>query len=79
MPVKYIMQTNNKGKLTAQSYDAKQCNCEPPEVSLKIKRMALAWTAKQETAAVLSSAIVAYHKQHKSMAKECYSNGSAFS
>jgi lipoprotein-anchoring transpeptidase ErfK/SrfK len=69
MPVKYIIQTNHKGKLTAQSYDAKQCNCKPPEVSSKIKRMALAWTAKQETAAVLSSAIVAYHKQHKAWPK----------
>ncbi|MDM5278609.1 L,D-transpeptidase family protein [Paenibacillus silvae] len=69
MPVKYIMQTNSKGKLTAQSYDAKQCNCEPPEVSAKIKRMALAWTARQETAAALSSAIVSYHKQHKTWPK----------
>ncbi|PQP80199.1 L,D-transpeptidase [Paenibacillus sp. PCH8] len=63
MPVKYIVQTNTSGKLTAQSYDAKQCNCEPPEVSPKIKQMALAWTAKQEAAASLTSAIVAYHKQ----------------
>jgi len=69
MPVKYIMQTNEKGKLTAQSYDAEQCNCEPPKVSSKIKRMASAWTAKQETAAALSSAILSYHKQHKSWPK----------
>ncbi len=38
MPVKYIVQTNNKGRLTAQSYDADQCNCEPPEVSKDIKQ-----------------------------------------
>jgi lipoprotein-anchoring transpeptidase ErfK/SrfK len=69
MPVKYIMQTNQKGKLTAQSYDAKQCNCKPPEVSSKIKRMALSWTSKQETAAALSSAIISYHKQHKAWPK----------
>lgn len=63
MPVKYIVQTNTSGKLTAQSYDSKQCNCEPPEVTPKIKKMALAWTAKQEAAASLSSAIVAYRKK----------------
>ncbi|MEC0128050.1 L,D-transpeptidase family protein [Paenibacillus pabuli] len=63
MPVKYIVQTNSNGKLTAQSYDAKQCNCEPPEVSPKIKRLAQAWTAKQESAAALSSAIITYKKQ----------------
>ncbi|MGC5771255.1 L,D-transpeptidase family protein [Paenibacillus pabuli] len=63
MPVKYIVQTNSSGKLTAQSYDAKQCNCEPPEVSPKIKRLAQAWTAKQESAAALSSAIITYKKQ----------------
>ena len=65
MPVKYIMQTNPKGKLTAQSYDAKQCNCKPPEVPTSIKRMVLAWTAKQETAGALSSAIMSYRKQHQ--------------
>ncbi|WP_434756611.1 L,D-transpeptidase [Paenibacillus amylolyticus] len=69
MPVKYIVQTNSKGKLTAQSYDAKQCNCKPPEASSKIKRLGLAWTSKQETAAVLSSAIISYHKQHKTWPK----------
>lgn len=69
MPVKYIMQTNPKGRLTAQSYDAEQCSCKPPEVSSKIKRMALAWTARQEAAAALSSAIISYHKQNKTWPK----------
>ncbi|MCP1425954.1 L,D-transpeptidase [Paenibacillus sp. BGI2013] len=69
MPVKYIVQTNTSGKLTAQSYDAKQCNCEPPEITPKIKKMALAWTAKQEAAASLSSAIVAYRKKNDAWPK----------
>ncbi|MDK8188577.1 L,D-transpeptidase [Paenibacillus sp. UMB7766-LJ446] len=64
MSVKYIVQTNSNGKLTAQSYDAKQCNCEPPEVSQEIKRLAQAWTAKQESAAALSSAMITYKKQN---------------
>ncbi|MGF9698353.1 L,D-transpeptidase family protein [Paenibacillus sp. MABNR03] len=63
MPVKYIVQTNSSGRLTAQSYDAKQCNCEPPEVSKDIKLLAQAWTAKQESAASLSSAIITYQKK----------------
>ncbi|MFS0869907.1 L,D-transpeptidase family protein [Paenibacillus xylanilyticus] len=63
MPVKYIVQTNSSGRLTAQSYDSKQCNCEPPEVSKDIQLLAQAWTAKQESAASLSSAIITYHKQ----------------
>ncbi|MFC9707766.1 L,D-transpeptidase family protein [Paenibacillus sp. NPDC056933] len=63
MPVKYIVQTNHSGKLTAQSYDAKQCNCEPPTLSPEIKRLAYVWTAKQESAAALSSAIITYKKQ----------------
>ncbi|WP_440118674.1 L,D-transpeptidase family protein [Paenibacillus sp. QZ-Y1] len=64
MPVKYIVQTNRSGKLTAQSYDAKQCNCEPPEISPEIKRLAQTWTAKQEAAASLSSAMITYHKKN---------------
>jgi lipoprotein-anchoring transpeptidase ErfK/SrfK len=64
MSVKYIVQTNSSGKLTAQSYDAKQCNCEPPEVSQEIKRLARAWTAKQESAAALSSAMITYKKRN---------------
>ncbi|MCM3173428.1 L,D-transpeptidase [Paenibacillus sp. MER 99-2] len=64
MPVKYIIQTNNKGRLTAQSYDAKQCDCEPPEVSVEVKQLAAAWTAKQEVAVSLSSAIGAYRKKN---------------
>jgi lipoprotein-anchoring transpeptidase ErfK/SrfK len=64
MSVKYIVQTNSSGKLTAQSYDAKQCNCEPPEVSQEIKRLAQTWTAKQESAAALSSAMITYKKRN---------------
>ncbi|WP_418041255.1 L,D-transpeptidase family protein [Paenibacillus xylanilyticus] len=69
MPVKYIVQTNSSGRLTAQSYDADQCNCEPPEVSKDIKQLAQAWTAKQEAAASLSSAIHTYYKQNKTWPK----------
>ncbi|MFE6073037.1 L,D-transpeptidase family protein [Paenibacillus sp. NPDC057886] len=69
MAVKYIVQTNSSGKLTAQSYDAKQCNCKPPEVSPEIKRLAQAWTAKQESAAALSSAMITYKKQNGSWPK----------
>ncbi|MEN1985126.1 L,D-transpeptidase family protein [Paenibacillus hubeiensis] len=64
MPVKYIVQTTGKGRLTAQSYDPKQCECEPPDVSNKIKQLAQAWTEKQESAAALSSAIASYHKKN---------------
>ncbi|WP_458463517.1 L,D-transpeptidase, partial [Paenibacillus sp.] len=78
MPVKYIVQTNASGKLTAQSYDAKQCNCEPPEVTPKIKKMALAWTAKQEAAASLSSAIIAYRKQNGAWPKSITQMAQAF-
>ncbi|UPK46051.1 L,D-transpeptidase family protein [Paenibacillus pabuli] len=69
MPVKYIVQTNGSGKLVAQSYDAKQCNCEPPEVSEEIKKLAQAWIVKQESAAALSSAMITYKKQNGSWPK----------
>lgn len=57
MPVVYgLTQSSASGMLEVQSYDAKACDCEPPDVS-RLQKDASAWIARQESLAVLASAI----------------------
>lgn len=57
MPVVYgLTQNPASGMVTVQSYDAKACDCEPPDVS-RLQKDAKAWIERQESLAVLASAM----------------------
>ncbi|MEF2965514.1 L,D-transpeptidase [Paenibacillus sp. M1] len=60
MPVVYaVTQSPDTGRATVQSYDAEACACEPPDAS-ELQEGAPEWIARQESLAVLSSAMFQY-------------------
>lgn len=64
MPVVYSMTRDPKaGTATLQSYDTKACNCTPPDAT-KLQQGAGSWIKRQESLAVLSSAIQQF-KEHE--------------
>lgn len=63
MPVVYgIAQDFGIGTTTVQSYDGKACDCAPPDSS-RFREAADRWIARQESLAVLSSAMQQYKLQ----------------
>ncbi|GAB6988647.1 L,D-transpeptidase [Paenibacillus pini] len=60
MPVGYTLKRiSSGGALTYQPYDAKECNCEPPD-NKELVAQAAEWARGQEQLALLTSAIRAY-------------------
>ncbi|RCX21704.1 L,D-transpeptidase-like protein [Fontibacillus phaseoli] len=63
MPVVFgVKQSPETGAAAFQSYDAKACDCTPPDVS-ELQQGAGEWTARQESLALLSSAMKQYKLQ----------------
>lgn len=63
MPVVYgVVRQAQAGRTTLQSYDAKTCECTPPEAS-GLREGALPWIERQESLAALSSAIRHYKEE----------------
>lgn len=64
MPVVYgIEQDKETGVTTLQSYDERYCKCDVPNTT-KLQKQAKAWINRQESLAVLSTAIISY-KENK--------------
>lgn len=59
MPVVYGIQSLGSGQTSVQSYDPAACLCTPPD-SRKLQAEAKAWIQRQESLAVLSSAMKQY-------------------
>lgn len=60
MPVVYgIEQDKETGVTTLQSYDERYCKCDVPNTT-KLQKQAKAWINRQESLAVLSTAIISY-------------------
>lgn len=60
MPVVYgIEQNKQTGVTILQSYDKRYCKCDVPNTT-KLQKEAKVWVARQESLAVLSSAIISY-------------------
>lgn len=63
MPVVYgVSQNSGTGTTTVQSYDSKACDCTPPDSS-RFRKDAEDWINRQESLAVLSSAMQQYKLQ----------------
>lgn len=62
MPVVYGIQSLGNGQTNVQSYDPAACLCTPPD-SGKLKAEAGEWITRQESLAVLSSAMVQYREK----------------
>lgn len=62
MPVVYGIQSLGNGQTNVQSYDPAACLCTPPDTR-KLKAEAGEWIARQESLAVLSSAILQYKEK----------------
>ncbi|WP_334073330.1 MULTISPECIES: L,D-transpeptidase family protein [Paenibacillus] len=63
MPVVYgVARQAGTGRTTLQSYDAKACQCTPPDAS-GLRKGALAWIERQESLAALSSAMRHYKEK----------------
>lgn len=60
MPVVYgINRDKENGTTILQSYDERYCNCDTPNKT-KLQKQGKAWTIRQESLAVLTSAIISY-------------------
>lgn len=60
MPLVYgIEQNKETGVTTLQSYDERYCKCDVPDTT-KLQKQAKTWINRQESLAVLSSAIISY-------------------
>ncbi|WP_068780422.1 L,D-transpeptidase [Paenibacillus sp. GM2] len=63
MPVVYELDKSPQdGVMKVQSYDPKACQCTPPDAT-KLQNEGKAWIERQETLAVLSTAIHTYKEQ----------------
>ncbi|AZK47995.1 L,D-transpeptidase family protein [Paenibacillus lentus] len=62
MPVVYEVQSLGNGRTSVQSYDQAACLCTPPDPG-KLKNKAVKWIARQESLAVLSSAMLHYKEK----------------
>lgn len=63
MPVVYGIQSLGHGQTSVQSYDPAACLCKPPE-SRHLKAEAGEWIKRQESLAVLSSAMLRYKEKN---------------
>ena len=64
MPVVYgIEQDKETGVTKLQSYDERYCKCDVPNTT-KLQKQAKVWINRQESLAVLSSAIISYKKDN---------------
>lgn len=63
MPVVYGIQSLGNGRTAVQSYDLEACLCTPPD-SARLQKEAVSWISKQESLAVLSSAMIRYKEKH---------------
>ncbi|SDF65701.1 Lipoprotein-anchoring transpeptidase ErfK/SrfK [Fontibacillus panacisegetis] len=64
LPVVYgIQQDSDSGETTIQSYDPIDCDCTPPDPS-KLQKEGEKWAVRQESLAVLSSAIRHYKEKN---------------
>jgi len=63
MPIVYeLNKSQQDGVMKVQSYDPKACQCRPPDAT-KLQKEGKAWIERQETLAVLSTAIRTYKEQ----------------
>lgn len=63
MPLVYGIEQNKKtGVTTLQSYDERYCKCDVPDTT-KLQKQAKTWINRQESLAVLSTAII-YYKEN---------------
>ncbi|MGN7170689.1 L,D-transpeptidase [Paenibacillus cellulositrophicus] len=68
LPVSYTMLSGGKGKMTYQSYNAKDCACKPQDQEA-LQSAAAIWTLEQEELALLYSAMAAYREKNGALPK----------
>ncbi|OZB96954.1 L,D-transpeptidase [Paenibacillus sp. XY044] len=68
LPVSYTMLSSGKGEMTYQSYNAKECACNPQDQEA-LQSAASKWMQEQEELALLYSAMAAYREKNGALPK----------